>query len=207
MTNLDYWNTFVGEESPESFMRNFGSADPELCVSRFLQERGQFYGIVNRGSWVDSFAALDQHHTFSVQVYLLSYLEETRPAWQPALEANPPNTPRRFREKFDQERYPPPESTLEESLAEEAGTYGTYIPESDHEMDESDLHSSMIGLPPSHVEYSDGETDDDSSVVTPIYSEVEEDLAPESTDPPVEDVFVPEADVAPDGLDTPDSRN
>ncbi len=195
MTNLDYWNTFVGEESPELFMRGYGSADPELCVARFLEERGQLYGVVNQGSWVKTFSMPEQHQSLSVKVYLLSYLDETREDWHPALEANPPNTPRRYREKFDQERYPPPESSTTDSLIDEAGTYGTYIPESDHDFADGALATSSMALAQSPEVDGDSEADDESSVVTPSYSEVEEELTPDVTDPPVEDVFVPEADV------------
>ena len=204
MTNLDYWNTFVGEESPESFLRNYGTADPELCVSRFLEERGQFYGVVNQGSWVKTFSTLEQHHCLTVKVYLLSYLDETRDEWHPSLEANPPSTPRRYREKFDQEPYPPPASATDDVLAEEADTYGTYIPESDHDFAEGDVASPAIGL--AQLSEADGEVeaDGESSVVTPSYSEVEEELAPEFTDPPVEDVFVPEADAV---IDDPSPEN
>ncbi len=203
MTNLDYWNTFVGEETPESFMRNFGSADPELCVARFLEERGQLYGVVNQGSWVKTFSMPEQHQTLSVKVYLLSFLDETRDEWRPALEANPPSTPRRYREKFDTDRYPPPGASTEESLAEEAGTYGTYIPESDHDFADGDIASATAALAPPEADI-DSDADGESSVVTPSYSEVEEDLVPEMTDPPVEDVVVPETESTRDGFETPD---
>lgn len=108
MTNLDYWQTFVGDQSPEDFMRAFGSADPELCIARFLEDRGNLYGVVNQGSWDQTFQVLDQHHILSVRVHLQSYLDETRDEWAPALEAKPPSIPRRYREKFDQDKYPPP---------------------------------------------------------------------------------------------------
>lgn len=133
MQNLDYWNTFVGDQSPEAFMRNYGSPDPELCVARFLEERGQLYGVVNQGSWVKTFAMPEQHHCLTVKVYLLSYLEDTREQWLPSLEATPPATPRRYREKFDQERFPPPGTGQDEAQAHEVGTYGTYVPDSDHD--------------------------------------------------------------------------
>ena len=111
MNNLDYWNTLVGEDSPETFLRNYGSADPELSVSRFLEERGHLYGVVNQGSWQDTFKTENQYHRLTVRVYLLSYLEETRDEWGPALESKPPAIPRRYREKFDQDKYPPPRQT------------------------------------------------------------------------------------------------
>lgn len=198
MTNLDYWNTFVGEESPESFLRNYGTADPELCVSRFLEERGQFYGVVNQGSWVKTFSMPEQHHCLTVKVYLLSYLDETRDEWHPALEANPPSIPKRYREKFDQDRYPPPEAATEDGLAEEAGTYGTYIPESDHDFGDGEAPASVVD----DAQYQDLDSEEEDSVVTPGLSEVEDELTPEATDPPVEDVFVPE----PDGAHELDTR-
>lgn len=108
MTNLDYWQKFVGEESPEDFLRNHGTADPELGVTRFLEDRNHLYGVVNQGQWRDTFETPEQYQRLTVQVYLLSYLEETREEWAPALEAKPPSIPRRYREKFDQDKYPPP---------------------------------------------------------------------------------------------------
>ena len=108
MNNLDYWQTFVGEDTPETFLRNYGTADPELCVARFLEDRNNLYGVVNQGQWRDTFQTPEQHQRLTVQVYLLSYLEETRDEWAPALEAKPPAIPRRYREKFDQDKYPPP---------------------------------------------------------------------------------------------------
>ncbi|MBX3180842.1 MAG: hypothetical protein KF886_26135 [Candidatus Hydrogenedentes bacterium] len=108
MTNLDIWQTYVGEQSPEEFMRAYGSADPEVCLARFLEDRGNLYGIVNQGAWRDTFQAADQHHVHTVRMYLMSYLEETRDEWGPALEAKRPSIPRRYREKFDQDKYPPP---------------------------------------------------------------------------------------------------
>jgi hypothetical protein len=138
----------------------------------------------------------EQHQSLSVKVYLLSYLDETREDWHPALEANPPNTPRRYREKFDQDRYPPPDSSTQDTPTDEAGTYGTYIPESDHDFADGDRTTSSMALAQLPEPDGDNEADDESSVVTPSFSEVEEELIPEVTDPPVEDVFVPEAEVA-----------
>lgn len=193
MTNLDYWNTFVGEDSPETFMRNYGSADPELCVARFLEERGQLYGVVNQSTWVTTFSMLDQHNCVSVKVYLLSYLDETREVWLPALEANPPATPRRYREKFDQERYPPPGTSDNEfGTEEESGTYGTYVP-SDHDFGDDSLAE------PGPVE----ENDTEPSVVTPNLAEVEEVLVHQPNDPPVIDVVVPDAESLIEGTDGP----
>jgi len=113
MTNLDYWQTFVGDDSPETFMRNHGSMDPDLCVSRFLEDRNHLYGVVNQGQWRDTFQAPEQFQRLTVEVYLRSFLEETRDEWGPALEAKPPSIPRRYREKFDQDKYPPPPSSDE----------------------------------------------------------------------------------------------
>lgn len=122
MTNLDYWQLFVGDLSPEDFMRAHGSADPALCVSRFLNERGHLYGVVNQGVWTDTFQAPDQYHRLTVQTYLLSYLDETREEWAPALEAEPPATPLRYREVFDPDKHtPPPSSTPSSGTEEEPG--------------------------------------------------------------------------------------
>lgn len=125
MTNLDYWTTFVGEESPESFLRRYGTTDPVLGVSRFLEDRGQLYGVVNQGTWVTTFNSPEQFHRMSVEVYLLSYLEETREDWQAPLEAQPPHTPRRYLEKFDPERHGAVGGASE---TEEDGTYGSFVP-------------------------------------------------------------------------------
>jgi hypothetical protein len=143
-------------------------------VARFLEERGQLYGVVNQGSWVKTFSMPEQHQSLSVKVYLLSYLDETREDWHPALEANPPNTPRRYREKFDQDRYPPPDSSTQDTPTDEAGTYGTYIPESDHDFADGDRTTSSMALAQLPEPDGDNEADDESSVVTPSFSEVEE---------------------------------
>lgn len=210
MQNLDYWNTFVGEESPETFMRNFGSTDPELCVSRFLEERGQLYGIVNQGSWVKTFAMPEQHHCLTVKVYLLSYLDETRDTWQPALEANPPHTPRRYREKFDPDRFPPPDASGEDAGAEEFGTYGTYVPDSDHDFADIESTGPFSGagatLEMGILADAVFELDDtESSVVTPDFAEVEEELVHRNGDPAVLDVVMP--DMEPASLDENLSEN
>jgi hypothetical protein len=205
MQNLDYWNTFVGEDSPETFMRNYGSPDPEVCVARFLEERGQLYGVVNQGTWVSTFAKPEQHHCLTVKVYLVSYLEDTREDWLPSLEVNPPHTPRRYREKFDPDRFPPPETTAEDSVEEEAGTYGTYIPDSEHDFADVGVPS----VPTSFVEFeaadeSEGTPDEsalDPSVVTPNLSEVDEELVHEASDPPEVDVVIPEAELNSDDRD------
>lgn len=206
MLNLDYWNTFVGDESPETFMRNFGSADPEMCVSRFLEERGQLYGVVNQGSWVKTFGMPEQHQCLTVKVYLLSYLDETRDAWQPALAASPPHTPRRYREKFDPDRFPPPGITGDGTGAEETGTYGTYIPESDHDFSEAERALPFAGVETAfEVETSPDvvleEYDPESSVVTPNFAELEEELVHRAGDPAVADVVVPDTDPLQDELD------
>jgi hypothetical protein len=188
MQNVDYWNTFVGEESPETFMRNYGSSDPELCVARFLEERGQLYGVVNQGSWRNTFAMPEQHHCLTVKVYLLSYLEDTREDWLPPLQASPPATPRRYREKFDTDRFPPPGSAQESSV-EEAGTYGTYIPESDHHAD-----ATPAELPLEDADVSFEEFDSESrESARGIDAPADESYAPMSAD-----VVVPEAETPAD---------
>jgi len=101
MTNYDYWQTFVGTATPEEFLRSVGTADPELGLERFLEERGHFCGVVNQGTWESTFAATEQYHLLSVRIYLQSYLEETREEWQPALEAQPPKVVRRYRPVYD----------------------------------------------------------------------------------------------------------
>ena len=206
MLNLDYWNTFVGEESPEAFMRNFGSADPELCVSRFLEERGQLYGVVNQSSWVKTFAMPEQHQCLTVKVYLLSYLDETRDEWSPALEANPAHTPRRYREKFDPDRFPPPGVSGEEPGAEEAGTYGTYIPDLEHDLGETEGAPSFSVMETQFEAEAQSalaleEYDPESPVVTPDFTEVEEELVHRVGDPAVADVVVPDTEPMPEELD------
>ena len=112
MTNQDYWQTIVGEQSPEEFLRAYGTADPELGLERFLEDRGQLYGVINQGSWKTTFLAKKQYTILTAQVYLRSYLEETREDWQPALEAQPPKVVRRYRPVYD---FPVPGSAPEKS--------------------------------------------------------------------------------------------
>lgn len=137
MTNLDIWQTYVGEQSPEEFMRAYGSADPEVCLARFLEDRGNLYGIVNQGAWRDTFQATDQHHVHTVRMYLMSYLEETRDEWGPALEAKRPSIPRRYREKFDQDKYPPPPPESLENTDEATPGAEEVAPELTAEIDAS----------------------------------------------------------------------
>jgi hypothetical protein len=199
MQNLDYWNTFVGDESPESFMRTYGSIDPELCVARFLEERGQFYGIVNRGTWAKTFAMPGQYHCLTVKVYLLSYLEETRDQWLPSLEASPPTIPRRYREKFDQDRFPPPVAVEDDGPADEVGTYGSYVPTSDHDFGDSGTTPHAEGL-------SGGILNEESGVSFEEFETEQPPPAPEAvgesledaSDPPIADVVIPETDTVND---------
>lgn len=101
MTNLDYWQTIVGPVTPEEFLRTYGTADPELGLERFLEDRGHFCGVVNQGTWVNTFVATEQYQLLTIRIYLQSYLEETREDWQPALEAQPPKVVRRYRPVYD----------------------------------------------------------------------------------------------------------
>ena len=200
MQNLDYWNTFVGEESPEAFMRNYGSTDPELCVTRFLEERGQLYGVVNQGSWVKTFAMSEQHHCLTVKVYLLSYLEDTRDVWLPLLEATPPAPPRRYREKFDQDRFPPPGAVVEESPADEVGTYGSYVPESDHDFSEVTREALSEGIPAdTAIEDSGASFEEIESESTPA-ADGDTSALEETSEPAMPDVVIPETDVLADEL-------
>lgn len=195
MKNVDYWNTFVGAQTPETFMRNYGSIEPEVCVARFLEERGQLYGVVNQGTWVKTFATSVQHHCHSVKAYLLSYLEDTREEWFPSLESSPPATPRRYREKFDQDRFPPPGEALEEVPVEEPDSYGSYVPDSDHDMNDGahtpvsaetaqDAHGDGPGV--SFEEFEADQTDEG------------DDPRDDSIDSPTADVIIPEPDTLPD---------
>ena len=101
MTNLDYWQTLVGEQNPEDFLRTYGTADPDVGLERFLKDRGHFYGVLNQGDWATTFVAEKQYHVLTARVYLRSYLEETREDWQPALEARPPKVVRRYKPVYD----------------------------------------------------------------------------------------------------------
>lgn len=134
MTNQDYWNTFVGESTPEDFLRSFGTADPELALERFLEDRGQLYGVVNQQSWEQTFSAPEQFHVWSVRAYLRSYLEDTRDDWAPALEAKPPKVVRRYRPVYD---LPTPDS--DEEITESDGPAdGTEDTSGDTESEETD---------------------------------------------------------------------
>ncbi|MCF6286314.1 MAG: hypothetical protein L3K26_14155 [Candidatus Hydrogenedentes bacterium] len=119
MTNQYYWQTIVGELSPEEFLRAYGTADPELGLERFLEDRGQLYGVINQGSWKTTFVAATQHTVLTAQVYLRSYLEETRETWEPALEAQPPKVVRRYRPVYD---FPVPGSASAEPSGSEEKT-------------------------------------------------------------------------------------
>ena len=126
MTNLDYWQTLVGEQNPEEFLRTYGTADPDVGLERFLEDRGHFYGVLNQGDWATTFTAEKQCHVLTARVYLRSYLEETREDWQPALESRPPKVVRRYKPVYDlpttdsKSDVQSPADTAEDDVATEA---------------------------------------------------------------------------------------
>lgn len=114
MTNQDYWQTIVGDSSPEEFLRTYGTADPDLGLERFLEDRGHLFGVLNQGSWDATFEATEQHHILTARIYLRSYLEDTREEWESALEAKPPKVVRRYKPVYD---LPVPEAPSPEPAA------------------------------------------------------------------------------------------
>ena len=136
MTNQDYWQTIVGPVTPEEFLRAYGTADPELGLERFLEERGQFCGVVNQSTWVSTFEATEQYHVLTVRVYLESYLDETREEWQPALEAQPPKVVRRYRPVYD---FPVPAAAPADSDGE-SGESDVVVSEYSDDSESEDAH-------------------------------------------------------------------
>ncbi len=135
MTNHDYWQTFVGEETPEAFLRAHGTADPDLALERFLEERGQVYGVINQGRWKDTFDAPVQFHILTTRVYLRSYLEETREEWQPAVESQPPKVVRRYRPVYDLPVVETPDESDEENT-DDASHDEPYSDAQEHDVDD-----------------------------------------------------------------------
>lgn len=87
MTTKEFWQEYVGEQSPEDFMLAFRSHDTRGCVAAYLAERPHFFGIVRRLTWRETFSAEVQHTREMVSGSLVTYLEETRSDWESAVEA------------------------------------------------------------------------------------------------------------------------
>lgn len=82
MTVEECWQTYVGDVSPEEFVREFDSRDPAECARQYVEARGVVYGIVRRRLWRDTFGADDQHSRDTVTNLIAARLEETREAWE-----------------------------------------------------------------------------------------------------------------------------
>jgi hypothetical protein len=183
MTNQDYWQSIVGEQTPEEFLRAYGTADPELGLERFLEDRGQLYGVINQGSWSDTFAAEKQHDVLTARVYLLSYFEDTREEWQPAVEAQPPKVVRRYRPVYD---LPVPKAAETESKSDSEENVVT--PDGDQA---SDTPAADAAQSADEAKPAETVAQDDAEASAPDETTPEVAQAPESTEDPPAEVEAP----------------
>lgn len=93
MTPQECWATYVGEKSPEQFVREFDTRDPEKCAARFVHEQGVVFGIVRHGAWPQTFASEQQYTRDTVVALLTSHLEDHRASWEAVpISVGPPAT-------------------------------------------------------------------------------------------------------------------
>ncbi len=95
MEPINYWQEYVGPESPLEFMGRYDSDEPDRCVAKYISRLPRIYGIVRRQSWGDTFAQEDQLRKEAVASELTAHLEATREDWEPALEAYRNSRPQR----------------------------------------------------------------------------------------------------------------
>lgn len=82
MTPQECWATYVGQRTPEQFVKDYDTRDPGKCADRFVREQGAVFGIVRHGTWPETFAGAGQHTRDTVVALLSTYLEETRAEWE-----------------------------------------------------------------------------------------------------------------------------
>ena len=94
MDTKQYWQAYVGEDTPQDFLRKMGARDPEAAVAVHMQRLPSVFGLAQRdSSWVKTFSAPEQPSRSMVNGLLVSYLEETRETWEPEVQ-DLPLTPR-----------------------------------------------------------------------------------------------------------------
>lgn len=164
MEPQDYWQEYVGTDTPLAFMGRYESNNPARCVEKYMARLPHLFGIVRRQSWQATFAQEDQLRAGPVAAGLSAYLEATREEWEPALED--------YRRSL-------PKHAKAEAVEEE--------PDADHEPS----HASPVD---SHDDTSAADTDADDAIDTDVDTtrSVEEatDNLPDQPDPP-EDPAIP----------------
>jgi hypothetical protein len=79
------WQTFVGDEAPEAFMRRMGSRDLDACVEQHMTQVPGLFGLALRRTWRETFAAPDQVTREVVRSGIAAHLEDTRANWEAAV--------------------------------------------------------------------------------------------------------------------------
>ncbi len=85
MKPIDFWKTFVGDDTVSAFMCAGNTPDPNRRVEQHVAELGTVYGIVRQNSWQDTFSAPQQYPRAVVAANLQAHLQETREEWEAVL--------------------------------------------------------------------------------------------------------------------------
>ncbi len=90
MTPEAFWKAYVGDRSPREFLERRQGRSLRDFVDSYLSQVPHLYGIVQRGTWRETFAAVPQWRRDEVAVGLLSFLEAHREEWEGMETAPPP---------------------------------------------------------------------------------------------------------------------
>lgn len=90
MDNEQFWQTYVGDVSTVEFCRRRKGRPIVEFVDNYVARLPHFYGIVLRGTWRETFAALPHLRRDDVSAGLIGYLEARRDEWENAVYAPEP---------------------------------------------------------------------------------------------------------------------
>ncbi|MBP8131240.1 MAG: hypothetical protein KA184_16800 [Candidatus Hydrogenedentes bacterium] len=77
-----FWKAYVGERAPGDFLERRQGRSLRDFVDSYISQVPHFYGIVQRGTWRETFAATPHWRRDEVAVGLLTYLELHREEWE-----------------------------------------------------------------------------------------------------------------------------
>ncbi len=86
MNTKEIWAAYVPDATPGELMCRFELRNPARCVDRYLEQLGNFYGVVRHGTWRSTFSDVRQMNCETVRSALTAHLEETRPEWDEAVD-------------------------------------------------------------------------------------------------------------------------
>jgi len=121
MTPEAFWKAYVGDRSPREFLERRQGRSLRDFVDSYLSQVPHLYGIVQRGTWRETFAAVPQWRRDEVAVGLLSFLEAHREEWEGMETAPPPpvaeEAPAAPQPEVAQVETPPPPLTVPQSVS------------------------------------------------------------------------------------------